>query len=79
MPANVTFTKESEAKDYAAEINGVVEESGDGYIVIEMGEEGFLDKKPSGYMGGGMVHEKRGPIRYSKGGAVKGKGFKGNY
>ena len=44
MPANVTFTKESEAKDYAAEINGVVEESGDGYIVIEMGEEGFLDK-----------------------------------
>jgi hypothetical protein len=32
-----------------------------------------------GYMGGGMAHEKRDPIKYAKGGAVKGKGFKGNY
>ena len=80
MPKGVLYDDESKARDYAAEINGVVEASGDGnYVVIEMDEEGFFDKKPSGCMGGGMAHEKRDPIKYAKGGAVKGKGFKGNY
>ena len=32
-----------------------------------------------GYMNGGMSYTERGPIRYSKGGAVKGKTFRGSY
>ena len=32
-----------------------------------------------GYTRGGMTEEKRGPIKYSKGGAIKGKNFKGSY
>ena len=32
-----------------------------------------------GYMGGGVSYSPRGPIKYSKGGAVKGKKFKGSY
>ena len=32
-----------------------------------------------GYMGGGVSYSPRGPIKYSKGGAVKGKKFKGCY
>mgnify|MGYP003637986959 FL=1 len=32
-----------------------------------------------GYMNGGMSYNERGPIKYSKGGAVKGKTFRGSY
>ena len=32
-----------------------------------------------GYMNGGVIEDTRGPIRYSKGGAVKGKTFRGSY
>ena len=32
-----------------------------------------------GYMNGGMSYTERGPIKYSKGGAVKGKTFSGSY
>jgi hypothetical protein len=32
-----------------------------------------------GYMGGGVSYSDRGPIKYSKGGAVKGKKFAGNF
>tara|TARA_R100000781_G_scaffold18611_6_gene14456 strand:- start:9630 stop:9998 length:369 start_codon:yes stop_codon:yes gene_type:complete len=32
-----------------------------------------------GYMGGGVSYSDRGPIKYSKGGAVKGKNFKGSF
>lgn len=32
-----------------------------------------------GYMRGGMTEEARGPIKYSKGGAIAGKNFKGSF
>jgi hypothetical protein len=32
-----------------------------------------------GYMGGGVSYGERGPIKYSKGGAVSGKNFKGSF
>jgi len=73
MPKGVVYDDESKARDYAAEVNGVVEAYGDGnYVVAEMDERGY-------YMGGGIAHKKRGPIKYSKGGAVKGKSFSGSY
>lgn len=37
------------------------------------------DKDELGYMQGGMGFTERGPIRYAKGGAVKGKKFSGSY
>jgi predicted butyrate kinase (DUF1464 family) len=39
---------------------------------------GMMDEK-LGYTRGGMAEEKRGPIKYSKGGAVKGKNYKGSF
>lgn len=32
-----------------------------------------------GYMQGGMNYTKRGPVKYAKGGAVRGKTFRGSY
>ena len=37
---------------------------------------GMMDET-LGYTRGGMTEEKRGPVKYSKGGAIKGKNFKG--
>ena len=39
---------------------------------------GMMDET-LGYTRGGMTEEKRGPVKYSKGGAIKGKNFKGSY
>jgi hypothetical protein len=38
---------------------------------------GMMDEL--GYMGGGVSYSDRGPIKYSKGGAVSGKNFKGSF
>lgn len=40
---------------------------------------GGVVKDELGYMNGGMGYNQRGPIKYSKGGAVKGKNYKGSY
>ncbi len=32
-----------------------------------------------GYMNGGVSYEKRGPVKYSKGGAVKGRNYRGSF
>jgi|TARA_R110000787_G_scaffold26957_4_gene75130 hypothetical protein len=40
---------------------------------------GGVVKDELGYMNGGMSYNERGPIKYSKGGAVKGKTFRGSY
>ena len=40
---------------------------------------GGMMRDELGYMGGGMSYSKRGPVKYSKGGAIKGKNFKGSY
>jgi len=40
---------------------------------------GGVVKDELGYMDGGMSYSERGPIKYSKGGAVKGKTFRGSY
>jgi|TARA_R110000822_G_scaffold45985_2_gene122662 predicted butyrate kinase (DUF1464 family) len=39
---------------------------------------GMMDEK-LGYTRGGMAEEKRGPIKYSKGGAVKGRNYRGSF
>ena len=38
---------------------------------------GMMDEL--GYMGGGVSYSDRGPIKYSKGGAVSGKTFRGSF
>ena len=38
---------------------------------------GMMDEL--GYMGGGVSYSDRGPIKYSKGGAVSGKNFRGSF
>ena len=40
---------------------------------------GGMVKDELGYMGGGMSYSDRGPIKYSKGGAVSGKNFRGSF
>ena len=40
---------------------------------------GPSDEDELGYMHGGMNYTKRGPIKYSKGGAVRGRTFSGSY
>tara|TARA_Y100001963_G_scaffold154392_2_gene243063 strand:- start:2402 stop:2782 length:381 start_codon:yes stop_codon:yes gene_type:complete len=126
MPEGVTYTKRSEADEYARSVDGTVvpvdrdgDGQTDGYNVIEKqttkdegitsgptteyGGEGqgsiaFVgsstdnaerrlmetgveddDKDDLGYRQGGMGFTERGPIRYAKGGAVKGKKFSGSY
>ena len=71
MPRNVGYPDPMSAQRYRDEVGGVVEEVPGGFMVAEVDE--------LGYMHGGMAHEKRDPIKYAKGGAGKGKGFKGNY
>jgi|TARA_R110002020_G_scaffold460844_1_gene679504 hypothetical protein len=39
---------------------------------------GMMDET-LGYMHGGMAQKKRGPIKYSEGGAIKGRNFKGSF
>jgi hypothetical protein len=38
---------------------------------------GMMDEL--GYMNGGMSYSDRGPVKYSKGGAISGKNFKGSF
>ena len=71
MPRNVVYPDPMSAQRYRDEVGGVVEEVPGGFIVAEVDE--------LRYMGGGIAHKKRGPIKYSKGGAVKGKSFSGSY
>ena len=40
---------------------------------------GGMVKDELGYMGGGVSYSDRGPVKYSKGGAVSGKNFKGSF
>jgi hypothetical protein len=40
---------------------------------------GGVVKDELGYMGGGISYSDRGPIKYSKGGAVSGKNFRGSF
>ena len=40
---------------------------------------GPSDEDELGYMHGGMNYTKRGPIKYAKGGAVRGRTFSGSY
>jgi hypothetical protein len=40
---------------------------------------GGMTRDELGYMGGGMSYSKRGPVKYAKGGAVRGKTFRGSY
>jgi len=99
MPEGVTYTKLSDAEEYASEVGGTVvpvdkdgDGATDGFNVIEPQEPGRDEviTKPLrnmggmmtdelGYMQGGMTEEARGPIKYSKGGAIAGKNFKGSF
>ena len=127
MPEGVTYTKRSEADEYARSVDGTVVEVDkdgdgvtDGFNVIEKQKPGIDegitsgfttvygesgpgsidyvgsstdnaeqrlletgveddDKDDLGYRQGGMGYTPRGPIKYAKGGAVKGKKFSGSY
>jgi hypothetical protein len=74
MPEGVVYKDEISAQEYAATVPGGRVGSVPGGFTVEVDEVDEL-----GYMHGGMAHEKRDPIKYSKGGAVKGKGFAGSY
>jgi co-chaperonin GroES (HSP10) len=61
---------------YGAEGPGSVGFEGDSTPTRNMG--GMVEDE-LGYMGGGVSYGERGPIKYSKGGAVSGKNFKGSF
>lgn len=46
---------------------------------VQKFEMGGMMTDELGYMQGGMTEEARGPIKYSKGGAIAGKNFKGSF
>ena len=79
MPAGVIYPDKMDAQEYADEVGGKVHQVGGGYV----GKTGrgpmprVVDEL--GYAHGGTASFKREPIRYSKGGAVKGKRFSGSY
>tara|TARA_R100000935_G_scaffold8513_1_gene17864 strand:+ start:52 stop:432 length:381 start_codon:yes stop_codon:yes gene_type:complete len=50
----------------------------DGGMMPGYMDGGMMDET-LGYTRGGMKEEKRGPIKYSKGGAIKGKNYKGSF
>ena len=99
MPKGVTYTKQSDAEEYASEVGGTVvpvdkdgDGATDGFNVIEPQEPGKdevitkglrnmggMMTDELGYMRGGMTEEARSPIKYSKGGAIAGKNFKGSF
>ena len=54
-------------------------EAEEGAGALEGMNMGGVVKDELGYMNGGMGYNQRGPIKYSKGGAVKGKNYKGSY
>jgi len=99
MGKGVTYTKQSDAEEYASEVGGTVipvdkDSDGvtDGFNVIEPQEPGKDEviTKPLrnmggmmtdelGYMRGGITEKPRGPIKYSHGGAIAGKNFRGSF
>ena len=79
MPAGVIYPDLMDAREYAKEVGGSISPVSGGYAVKSgrgpMGK--VVDEL--GYQHGGTASFKRAPIRYSKGGAVKGKRFSGSY
>ena len=68
--------------DYLAELGrrNMDAEKSSGEAVQFMGDAYVPpDEEGLGYMHGGMKFKKRGAIKYSTGGAVKGKGFAGSF
>ena len=77
MPTGVIYPDKMEADEYAREVGGTVIPVSGGYTVKSgRGPMGRVVDE-LGYQQGGRSAFPRGPIRYSKGGAVKGKNFKG--
>ena len=79
MPAGVIYPDRMDAEEYAREVRGTIVPVSGGYAVKS--GRGPMPKVVDtlGYQHGGMAAFPRGPIRYSKGGAVKGKDFKGTF
>lgn len=77
MPAGVIYPDRMDAEEYAREVRGIVVPVSGGYTVKS--GRGPMPRVVDelGYQQGGRSSFPRGPIRYSKGGAVKGKKFKG--
>ena len=75
MPEGVVYKTREEAEAYAAEVGGTVREVPGGFAVI------VVDTDELGYArdSGANQEPPRDPIKYSKGGAVKGKSFSGSY
>jgi hypothetical protein len=70
-PLNGSFKPAAEVEKYLEDLEAAGSPKGKnmgGVVVDELG-----------YMNGGATYTKRGPIKYSKGGAVRGKTFSGSY
>ena len=78
MPEGVVYKTREEAEAYAEKAgldNFVIQEVPDGFVV------NVVDTDELGYArdSGANQEPPRDPIKYSKGGAVKGKSFAGSY
>jgi len=79
MPAGVIYPDRMDAEKYAHKVRGTIVPVSGGYAVRSgRGPMGRVVDE-LGYQQGGRSAFPRGPIRYSKGGAVKGKDFKGTF
>ena len=79
MPAGVIYPDRMDAEEYARKVRGDVVPVSGGYTVKS--GRGRMPRVVDelGYQHGGRSPFPRVPIRYSKGGAVKGKDFKGTF
>ena len=69
--------KVEDAQDPKKMVKPVTYETGRDIAELLGDPEGGPDEL--GYRHGGMNFTKRGPVKYSKGGAIRGKTFRGNY
>lgn len=70
-PLNGSFLPAAQQEEYLKDLEAAGSPKGKnmgGVVVDELG-----------YMNGGATYTKRGPIKYAKGGAVRGKTFSGSY
>ena len=79
MPAGVIYPDMMDAQAYADEVGGKIRPVSGGYVVKT--GRGPMPRviDDLGYAHGGTASFKRDPIKYSKGGAIKGKNFSGSY
>ena len=80
-PSELPPSAAEEQKNYLRKLEkaGSPQKKNMGGVVVPAGPILGQLKDELGYTQGGMSFPKRGPIRYSEGGAVKGKTFRGSF